>query len=50
MTKREKIFLWIIGLLVLAFLVTSDRVILQNDSNIVSIGFNYHLEAFNVSE
>lgn len=51
MTKREKILLIIIGVLLFAFIITSDRVIVQNHNSIASIGFNYHMEIFNnVSE
>lgn len=50
MTKREKILLIIIGVLLLAFIITSDRVIVENAGNIASIGFNYHIEFLNSVE
>lgn len=43
MTKREKILLGIIGVLTVAVLITSDRVITQNDGNIASIGIVYNV-------
>lgn len=41
MTKREKILCGIIGVLLVIVLVTSDRIITENDGNIISVGFLY---------
>lgn len=43
MTKREKVLVGIIGLLVLVVAITSDRIVANNDGNIASIGIVYNV-------
>ena len=50
MTKREKVLMFIISVLLVGLVISSDRVIVQNVNSIGSIGFNYHMEVFNSAE
>lgn len=43
MTKREKILISIICVLIVAVAITSDRIVTNNDGNIASIGIVYNV-------